>query len=152
MNNIDKNTLKKLVKNFERQVANTQRSIEDLRKQFNPKTVPKKEKSALMSDHALKVGDTKKCPSTYGTVLGFDDDAEIEAEKRRLRKLAKVRVAESWGGCTPGIFDDNVKLMMGCEKPQITDEFSPLCFLYMSDAESFLKEVGQDGIEKILSL
>lgn len=80
--------------------------------------------------------------------------AELEAEKRRLRQLARVRMAESWGDNRPDWSCNKQIKYCICLGYEIQDcsNFETLHFRTVDHAQSFLIEVGEDGIRKILEL
>ena len=90
-----------------------------------------------------------------GNCFFSKESAELEAEKRRLRQLARVRMADSWDDDRPwetGFMPYCINLMGGQVKICAQSLFSPLHFPSYAEAKSFFDEVGKDGIRKILEL
>lgn len=153
-----------MIEFHEQQIADNQRRIDELRGQFNHEVLTEKSKPAPMFGQALRLEDAKAFLTAYdddknklsqGLLFISQEAAELESEKRRLRQLARVRITESWGVERPwscGFMPYCINLIGDEVKICAQSLFSPLHFSSYNDAESFIKEVGQDGISKILSL
>ena len=167
-NNIDKKTLGELIQFHQQQIAANQRQIDELRGQFEPEPLPEVKP---MFGQALRIENTKALLTHYGDACEYDlavdgeleqgscfisdEAAELEAEKRRLRQLARVRMADSWDDDRPwekGFMPYCINLMGGQVKICAQSLFSPLHFPSYAEAKSFFDEVGKDGIRKILEL
>ena len=79
--------------------------------------------------------------------------AALEVEKRKLRQLARVRMAQSWGDKRPVWGSTWVWCLLGRHtEPVELSCFRTLHFRTQEHAQAFLDEVGPDGIQKILEL
>ena len=167
-NNIDKKSLGELIQFHQQQIAANQRQIDELRGQFEPEPLPEVKP---MFGQALRIENTKALLTHYGVACEYDravygvleqgncfiskEAAELEAEKRRLRQFARVRMAESWDDKMPreaGFLPYCINLMGGQVKICAQSLFSPLYFPSYAEAQSFFEEVGLCGIYNILSL
>lgn len=161
--NISKTTLDELIQFHEKQIADNQRRIDELRGYFEPKPTMFGQAFDLKDAEAMLYGNGETT-SADGTSREFlaqgeyfisQEAAELESEKRRLRQLARVRMAESWGDERPDWSDlsqnkwgikHNGNILVYCKA------YIPLHFHTQEHAESFLDEVGERGIQLIWEL
>lgn len=166
-NNIDKKTLEELIQFHEQQIAANQRQIDELRGQFEPEPLPEVKP---MFGQAVKLEDAKVTLYGNGTVTGADGNsrrfleqgayfiskkaAKLEAEKRRLRQLARVRMAESWGDERPVCGDqDYFKWDIRADGAIYRGNTMLLLNFRTEDhAKAFRDEVGAEGIKLIWEL
>ena len=126
-------------------------------------------KQSPMFGQALTLGDGESLLSNYGEACGrayctsdelnqgniftSKEAAELEGEKRKLRQLARLRMAQSWGEERPVWGEKWVWCLLGGQtEPVELSCFRTLHFRTKEHAQSFLDEVGSDGIHKILEL
>lgn len=161
---MSKTALAEIIKFHEKQIAENQRRIDELRGYFEPKPAmfgqaltQEDVKFFLFPDGGI-CGTTDKFKSCIdqGSYFISKEAAELESKKRRLRQLARVRMSESWGDERPDWED--------CEQPKIglycsgqilgNGSLAPtlLHFRTREHAEAFLEEVGVDGIKLIWEL
>lgn len=89
-----------------------------------------------------------------GTYFISKEAAEREAEKRRLRQLARVRMTESWGNERPdweNAIQEKWVILSNC-RIEDSCELDLLYFRLEEHAQAFVDEVGVDGIKLIWEL